>query len=196
MEQVAMNKSILRAVICLIFTCNATDLFAHDTTHIHPLISAEIRKLITKNDKVDEKYLEIYESEPNPDTNVPAGDQFLYWGTDFDPSEMADKEPNTKDFLGKDQEYPWLTFLGAPIKKTTITGVVYEDVPFTKVFNHFYQAESAQPLWPGDNSAVTAMAYFNRAGGIPRHHTRVTGNYPNVRLSQPHMARSGLANSM
>ncbi|MDH5388159.1 MAG: hypothetical protein OEY06_06900 [Gammaproteobacteria bacterium] len=60
----------------------ANVVYAHDTTHIHPLITAKIAQLIKNTDSTD-NYLDIYKDDPNKDTNISA-EQLLYWGTDFD----------------------------------------------------------------------------------------------------------------
>lgn len=127
--------------------CLSVNTYAHDTTHIHPLITAEIARLIKNTDGTG-AYFELYEPEPTQDPANPA-DQLLYWGTDFDPVGIATTTKPLQEYLGNDETEPYLNGLlsgYSPIAKNVITGVVYEDVPFTKVLDHFYHAEDESAL--------------------------------------------------
>ena len=143
--------------------------YAHDTTHIHPLITAKIAKLIKNNDAGNNSYEEIYRPVESPIYGLPEGEERLYWGTDFDlaPPPVGFPVDGTQvkkeDHLLDLDEAPYTRY------SNVIDGVVQEDIPATKVLNHFYQAETGKELTlnnvslGGVNSANTAMKYFNEA---------------------------------
>lgn len=139
--------------------------YAHDTTHIHPLITDKIAQLIQNSDTGNE-YRDIYELLPTPNPSVPPEvTQRLYWGTDFDQRDFPATKTQTEkeDYLLKLDESPYNRY------SNVIDGVVREDIPSLKVLNHFYQAETGKALTlnnlslGGTNSAITAMKYFNEA---------------------------------
>ena len=70
--------------------------YAHDTTHIHPLITDKIADLIRDTDK-NKAYKDIHKLDPDKD-EVNGMNQRLYWGTDFDAGKSL-----TKDKLLNDQ---------------------------------------------------------------------------------------------
>lgn len=155
-------------IIVLVLIVDVGMLFAHDTTHIHPLITAKIRQLIQDNDLSDKTYLDIYKLDPNPVEEVPPQDQFLYWGTDFDPKNLAPlntpNSPAAEAYLlsGTDSVKDYDRY------NNVIDGVVQEDVPFTKVLNHFYHARTGVGLrlngiTVGDPSSIRAMRLFNES---------------------------------
>ena len=91
-------------------------------------------------------------------------EQRLYWGTDFDVSELAKLGTVTQreDYL--------LDLDGGPYTRynNVIDGVVQEDLPATKVLNHFNHAESGDGLslngsqlsiGPFHNSTVARMKW-------------------------------------
>ena len=156
-----------KVVFLFLISCGIT--YGHDTTHIHPLITLEIAKLIKSIDVgTNNAYSDIY--EPNTTAIVGIDDtvNFHYWGTDFDPVGFA-AAPDEVSYLGDNDVSPWVTdiLVGAiPLKKNVITGVVYEDVPALKVLNHFYHAKTGDSLlsFPlASNSAFRAMTFFNQA---------------------------------
>ncbi len=168
-----MNNQLNLQYLILLSLCIPYTAVAHDTTHIHPLITLRIAKLIKTVDVAGgNAYQEIYELNPDPiiSDNLPVDDQFLYWGTDFDPLGFAGASDKVS-YLSDNDVSPWVTdiLVGAiPKKKNVITGVVYEDVPALKVFNHFYHANDGRPLTVatipvGIKSSVRAMGFFNQA---------------------------------
>jgi len=137
---------------------------AHDTTHIHPLITEKISTLIEQADTSIGSYKDIYVELPNEQKDDSVNTkQRLYWGTDFD----AGKNPGelTKEWLLEDR----LTAFNAPLN--VINGTVQEDIPDSKVKHHFYQADSGQGLLTGrsildvkgDPSSGVAMGFFNKS---------------------------------
>ena len=134
MEKIKIKCFIVSFLIILISSSS----FAHDTTHIHPLITAKIAKLIQSSDSVDKSYNDIYELVPVPKPGINTT-QRLYWGTDFD----AGKPPEelTQEWLLGEEG---LSAFHAPLN--VMNGVVQEDVPSLKVLNHFYQAKSGTGL--------------------------------------------------
>ena len=46
-------------------------------------------KLIESNDSLDKAYLDLYTLDPKPLKDVDPNIQRLYWGTDFDPVNLA-----------------------------------------------------------------------------------------------------------
>ena len=145
---------------------------AHDTTHIHPLLTEKISTLIESKDIIDKSYQEIYIqlADEDKDPTIPSNlgiAQRLYWGTDFDPVGFAGA-PDEVSYLGDNDVSPWVTdiLVGAiPLKKNVITGVVYEDVPAVKVVNHFYHAKTGDALsFPfAIDSATRAMTFFSQS---------------------------------
>jgi hypothetical protein len=159
-----MRKII--STLMMVFVVDIGVLVAHDTTHIHPLISAKIAELIQDLD-TSKAYSEIYEPSPNPDPDIPPEiSQLLYWGTDFDPVDLAAEttEQAKREYLVDDR-------LGRYTRNNNvIDGVVFEDNPaISKVRHHFYQANTGIALTVpilgtiGDNSAVRAMNFYNQS---------------------------------
>jgi hypothetical protein len=160
-------KIVNTIFICMTGLLVSVPIKAHDTTHIHPLISAKISDLIELTDAGVDVYEELYRDLPvaEQDPLNPAR-QRLYWGTDFDPAGMnkaiAEGRP-LSEYLVKDQ------FDDYTRNNNVIDGVVYEDRPATKVINHFYQANSGNPLTLsvlgalGENSETRAMRFFNQS---------------------------------
>ena len=144
--------------------------YSHDTTHIHPLITAKIAELIESSDIDSKAYVDLYILDPNPLPNVDPNIQLLYWGTDFDPvnlSAITDDELKKAYLVNNDlSDYRR--------NNNVMDGVVYEDdfdllpVPEPKVRHHFYHAQTGIPLTVlgtslGDNSANRAMLFFNQS---------------------------------
>lgn len=143
---------------------------SHDTTHIHPLISSEISKLIrdidtdgiNTNNNSENAYQEIYELNSNPIAGILPTNQFRYWGTDFDQNTSITRD---QGYLLSDR--PALN--DYTHYNSVIDGVVQEDAPSTKVLHHFYHALSGVGLTTpfssanGDQSSVHAMAFFNKS---------------------------------
>ena len=153
-----MNNGF-RLLICLIGLISfAVSAIAHDTTHIHPLISAEIARLIKNTDSGD-SYGEIYQSDPDQDPKNPA-DQLLYWGTDFDAGQTG---LLTQDYLLNDRPA-----LNNYVRyDNVIDGVVQEDIPSSKVEDHFFDAVYGIGLntyfTSGKPSDVHTMPFFIKA---------------------------------
>ncbi|MDH5572812.1 MAG: hypothetical protein OEY89_13685 [Gammaproteobacteria bacterium] len=152
------NKNIFSiSFILLVTLATQSSVNAHDTTHIHPLITDKISDLIDESDKTNNAYKEIY--EPDTDKEPVVGmDQRLYWGTDFDAGKTL-----SQDDLMDDQQTPYNSY------ETVIDGAVQEDIPSIKVLDHFYHALSGNPLnvpiIAEENSAVRAMRFFNESVG-------------------------------
>ncbi|MCK5002417.1 MAG: hypothetical protein KAJ92_06425 [Gammaproteobacteria bacterium] len=62
MEKITIKQIILGVFVMLM--CSLS--IAHDTTHVHPLITAKIAELIQSTDSVDNAYNDIYELNPHP----------------------------------------------------------------------------------------------------------------------------------
>jgi len=166
-----MGQIQMKLIKCLLLFVALTTLcvnvsIAHDTTHIHPLITEKIARLIAVDDNSLGAYKDVYIEAPNELKNktLPADlTQRLYWGTDFDAGKPSNEL--TKEWLLKDQ----LSKFTAPLN--VINGVVQEDIPDSKVKNHFYQATSGEGLLTKFNTDVVngvpssgrAMDFFNRA---------------------------------
>jgi hypothetical protein len=153
-----MSKPITFLLV-FVLSCNAYVAIAHDTTHIHPLITARISTLIDDSD-ADNAYQDLYEPNPTRNTNIQAQNQRLYWGTDYD----ENRPGITDSYLLDDQVQFYKQY------NNVIDGVVQEDVPGSKAKHHFYQANSgiglntAFPyLFSGNPSASTAMSFFNQS---------------------------------
>ena len=169
-----INKNIITGTILAL---TVVDVVAHDTTHIHPMITKKISDLISVTDKTTGAYSEIY--LPNPLDPIERG---LYWGKDRD----LDADELTLDILINDQ----LELYGKEDLTTddinngvshydnVMDGVVQEDAPVDKVLSHFYHATSGEPLSlngvpvltpsinglvPAVPSADKAMAFFAEA---------------------------------
>ena len=167
-----MNVKLILYFLLYSVTISA---YGHDTAHIHPLITLEIGKLIrdVDTDGVDtavnseNSYQEIYELNPGPidNVNLPVENQFLYWGTDFDPADYPANgtQGEKEDHLLKLDSSRYARY------NNVIDGVVQEDIPVEKVLKHFYQAENGEGLsmtsgvLPFASSAKTAMNYFNQS---------------------------------
>ena len=162
-----MKLTKLGLLVFIIFLSIWTKIsIAHDTTHIHPLITAKIAELISNTDVSTGTYKDIYELLPdeakNPDVSASAA-QRLYWGTDFDAG-MSPEQLTQEWLLGEEG----LSAFHAPLN--VMNGVVQEDVPSGKAGNHFYQAISGSGLLTdkfvsGGPSDVRAMVFFNQSIG-------------------------------
>ena len=148
------------------FSCGSV--CAHDTTHVHPLMSLEIAKLIKDKDITSgaKAYADIYEPNPVSIEGVDDSVNFLYWGTDFDPVGMADAIATNKplsEYLVKDR---YEDSDGNDLYSSynnVIDGVVNEDRPVTNVVNHFYQAESGISL----TLLIVTPTAFGESGRVP-----------------------------
>ena len=120
-----MNKKYLFNTFFCIFTVTFTcsSVLAHDTTHIHPLITDKIADLIRDTDN-NKAYKDIHELDPDKQ-EVQGMEQRLYWGTDFDAGKSAAEL--TQDWLLGDEG---LSAFHAPLN--AMNGVVQEDVPSLK----------------------------------------------------------------
>lgn len=133
---------------------------AHDTTHIHPLLTDKIADLIELTDNGIDLYSDIYIIDPELDPDIDE-DQRLYWGADFDPKDAANTQQSLTDFYLSDEGLKSYSRHG-----NVINGVVQEDAPSLKVLNHFYHAKQGIGLTlpvPTEPSALRAMTYFNEA---------------------------------
>ena len=169
-----MNKITLMKYMVILFLFSISSrIWALDTTHTHPLITSQIAKTIRVQDSL-KAYEEIYELVPNPILNVPGlseDQQFLYWGTDFDPLGIANTVKPLPEYFGEEQTAQYLEgpLSGyAPKNMNVITGAVYEDNPATKVMDHFYHGLEGAPLTvlgfsPGEPSAIHAMNFYNQS---------------------------------
>jgi len=130
---------LLLAITCYFVTGN---IYAHNTTQIHPRISIKALELIKNNDQAG-KYGELYrESSP---------DNYLFWGRDMNPV--------TENYGGYDG-------------RSVIGGVVMEDAPNSRVLNHFFHAKTGRQLtipvidvfmFNERPSNVVATEFFNRS---------------------------------
>ena len=163
-----MKKTIFSVIVT--FLSFTSDVFAHDTTHIHPLITTKISDLIeTSPNSI--AYEELFKDLPNEEQDpLNSARQRLYWGTDFDPIELSGKTNTEKMLLlSEDRLSGYVTsddvLIYNPILKNVITGVVFEDLPATKVLDHFYHAKDGSPLGLplSKDSATRAMTFFNQA---------------------------------
>ncbi len=57
-----MIKGLSIRFLFFVILCVSINAYAHDTTHIHPLITAEIARLIKNIDSGD-SYLELYQDD-------------------------------------------------------------------------------------------------------------------------------------
>jgi len=149
-----------------VFIFFSDNIYAHDTTHIHPLITLEIAKLIKSVENIngDNYYSDLYELNPEKISGVADAVNFLYWGTDFDPSKFPiDGSDEAKiEYLLADNLESYNRY------NNVIDGVVQEDVPFIKVLDHFYHAPTGIGLRMGgftygNPSSKRAMAFFNES---------------------------------
>lgn len=165
-----MKKKYIFESIILTFLFFLSDVFAHDTTHIHPLITTKISDLIETSPN-SSAYEELFKDVPDnlKDDANPAR-QRLYWGTDFDIVGILNADVPLPMYLGKDQTDAYLSsFLSGnvPLRKNVMTGVVHEDNPPTKVRHHFYHATDGfgldVPLFSDElTSAERSMSFFNQ----------------------------------
>ena len=135
-------------ILFTLLVCSTT-IKAHDTTHIHPLITSKIGGLIKLTDAIEQSYLDIYKEDDQTKERI-------YWGTDDD----AGMGELTQDYLMDDQHTTYNDY------NNVIDGVVQEDVPGGKVLDHFYHALSGNPLkvpLAKENSAKRAMRFFNES---------------------------------
>jgi hypothetical protein len=158
-----MINDLMKYALCgFVVAMISTDSSGHDTTHIHPLITSEIRVLIKDADGVTGAYSDIYKLDPDPQQGPLPEDQFLYWGTDYDPFNASTTTKAPTDFYQSDEGLVDYTRYS-----NVIDGVVQEDVPSLKVLDHFYHAKDgiglSLPVVQTKPSAVKAMAYFNEA---------------------------------
>jgi len=152
-----LNINIISIALLILL---ASDLYALDTTHTHPLVTQRIGELIKISDGV-EAYQDIYAIVPGAEPEAR-----IFWGTDFDQINYPSTASDTvkEDYL--------LDLVGAPYSQynNVIDGVVQEDLPATKVLDHFYHAETGKELslngtvLPGSEpSAIVAMRYLNQS---------------------------------
>lgn len=157
-----MKTTILKKIILVSFTLIPLNSVALDTTHTHPLVTKKISELIKDSDTAG-SYFELYEIIPNV-----TPEKYLYWGTDDDPVGLTDPDAidDPTGYLLDLDATPYANY------NNVMDGVVQEDLPATKVLNHFYHAESEDGLslnggvlsiGPWHNSANTAMNYFNQS---------------------------------
>ena len=167
MEEIQMKHLYFKQItmMAVLMIAEAAVTLAHDTTHIHPLMSSEISKLIRDVDQgvgVGSAYEDIYRLNPNPVTGISNTEQFLYWGTDFDPLDAVNTNKSPTDFYlsGEGLE-------NYNRYNNVIDGVVQEDAPSSKVLDHFYHAKAGIGLSLGGlsrtPSVLRAMQYFNEA---------------------------------
>jgi hypothetical protein len=138
--------------VCLLSGCLVAPLlFAHDTTHVHPMITEAIGELIKAQDGANEAYAELYKVAEDGETRI-------NWGNDADA--LRGKEPQEIPKVMENNWSPYVT------PTTVINGVVQEDAPAFKVRNHFKHALSGvglrSPLSDGNPSDQIAMDYFRQ----------------------------------
>ena len=152
----ASNSGLL-CVFISIFAIS-THVMAHDTTHIHPLITSNISNLIKSQDTTNKAYKELYVTDD-------ITKQRIYWGTDYDPVGLS-KQKTKQDkieYLVKDR---YEDSDGNDLYSSynnVIDGVVNEDRPVTNVVNHFYQAESGISL----TLLIVTPTAFGESGRVP-----------------------------
>lgn len=136
---------------------------AHDTTHVHPVITVYTAKLIQAQDAGQDHYQELYKPVVENDTMYDGIPQngYQYWGVDLD---LAPTASNIEYYM-TDQVDRY-----EPLPDTVMRGIVMEDVPATRVFSHFFQARSGRglnlngvPVPGGVPSSEKAMEYFGEA---------------------------------
>jgi len=162
------SKVILYAVATLFVT---TDVMALDSTHTHPLVTSRIADVIEQSPDAA-SYEELFVKNDTQDETNPAK-QRLYWGTDFDPIGLGKPGLTLEqkiDYLLKDQFPQYNQYNQYNQYDTVIDGVVQEDLPLTKVFNHFYHATTGKAMSENsETSAVRSMRFFiegiRRMGG-------------------------------
>ena len=127
-------------------------LSAHDTTHIHPMITEAIGELIDTQDSANGAYAELYERAEDGETRI-------NWGND--PDAVDETSPQEIRDIMRNNWPPYVT------PTTVINGVVQEDAPALKVRNHFKHALTGiglrSPLTDGNPSDQIAMDYFRQA---------------------------------
>ena len=127
-------------------------LSAHDTTHIHPMITEAIGVLIADQDDAAGAYTELYEVAED-------GETLINWGND--PDAVDETSPQEIRDIMRNNWPPYVT------PTTVINGVVQEDAPAFKVRNHFKHALTgtglSSPLTDGNPSDQIAMGYFRQA---------------------------------
>jgi len=145
MKSININKLLL---VFIVFC--APLVMAHDTTHIHPMITDRTATLIQNKD-VNGNYAEIYQLGPTNERE--------YWGTDQDTRVSVFSEA----YLLEDQLGLYTSY------DNVMDGVVQEDAPVDKVLHHFFQARSGIELrlngisLGGDPSSNRAMVFFKNA---------------------------------
>jgi len=159
----------IREIVFVLFVFYFSDINAHDTTHVHPLITSEISQLIKLSDTSAKAYEDVYLPVSDPVDGIAADKQLLYWGTDFDPLGLAGEGTFEKKevYLLSDKLDRYNRY------NNVIDGVVQEDVPVTKVLAHFQHATSGEEFnFPGpfgteikgtEPSSERAMLFFNKS---------------------------------
>lgn len=101
----------------LLLMCLHNQVYAHNTTQVHPRLSIKAHDLIESKDSSAGAYKELYK---NNSGGVP-----MYWGEDHNPP--------SENYAGYNE-------------RNVIDGVVQEDTPVTRVLNHFYHAVTENKL--------------------------------------------------
>ena len=146
------GRRFIRAVCVAVGWLVAPLLSAHDTTHIHPMITEAIGELISTQDSANRAYAELYEVAEDNRTRI-------NWGNDADAVEGSEPQD-----ISEVMENNWLPYV---TPTTVINGVVQEDAPAFKVRNHFKHALTGEglrsPASDGNPSDQIAMDYFRQA---------------------------------
>ncbi len=164
-QEIRMNLKLFITIFIFVFS---SKVFSLDTTNTHPLVTLEIVKKIKLEDIKaggENAYQDIYELLPDPIDGVSEELQFLYWGTDFDPLDLAEPGINKQDYLTKDDNmFRYSRY------NNVIDGVVQEDIPVNKVLKHFQHANTGieltlpvLPLFGTEPSSQRAMKFFNES---------------------------------
>lgn len=132
-----------RGLLIAVMTLQATYGWAHDTTHIHPMITKRVSDLIAREDGTNARYSELYKKVDGQPLRG------HYWGKDRDLDNLS--ELTNLDYLFEDQlgyygDNSADNEIGFTHYDNVMDGVVQEDAPSLKVLNHFYHAKSGSEL--------------------------------------------------
>jgi len=134
--------------------------WAHDTTHIHPMITKRISDLIKQEDFIS-AYYELYVPHDSD------GFRGVFWGKDRDLD-----DPNlTLEKLLKDNLSAYGSNIisladknkGVSHYDNVMDGVVQEDAPLLKAVDHFYNGKSGGGLSSDNSSILGAIPSDDRA---------------------------------
>jgi hypothetical protein len=136
--------------------------FAHDTTHIHPMITKRVSDLI-KNEDPGQAYYELHVE------NEDDSDRGLFWGKDRD---LEIDYINAADGLSLLQDDNLSLYgnrsqidvdAGITYYDNVMDGVVQEDAPLLKAVDHFYNGSNGGGLSSDNSSILGAIPSDDRA---------------------------------